>query len=152
MSFVNNIVLTGAPTVEEALNGDVMVATTIASFKGSTNFCHSPQETVWFGQQGRFRGFYLDFPIKTALILDTKDQCKVISATHYVYSNHTIWNQDNYHHVGLWTQWIQLWAQILFITWPLMPLILIGSQYQLRLCVQHSLNCWVFLFPQCTVT
>lgn len=84
---------------------------------------------------------YLDFPIKTALILDTKDQCKVISATHYVYSNYTIWNQDNYHHVGLWTQWIQLWAQILYITWPLMPLILIGNQYQLRLCVQHSLNC-----------
>lgn len=62
MSFVNNIVLTGAPTVEEALNGDVMVATTTASFKGSTNFCHSPQETIWFGQRGRFRGFLPGLP------------------------------------------------------------------------------------------
>lgn len=36
--------------------------------------------------------------------------------------------------VGLWTQYIELWTQTLFITWPLRPSIPIGSQYQLRLC------------------
>lgn len=64
----------GAPTVEEALDGDMMVTTT-ASFKCSTNFCHSPQEIRWFGQWGRFRGFYLAISTKTALLLDTKNQC-----------------------------------------------------------------------------
>lgn len=68
------IIIMGAPTVEEALDGDMMVTTT-ASFKCSTNFCHSPQEIRWFGQRGRFRGFYLAISTKTALLLDTKNQC-----------------------------------------------------------------------------
>ena len=61
--------------MEVALNGDVMVTTTTASFKCSTNFCYSPQEIRCFGHRGRFRGFYLAISTKTTLLLDTKDQC-----------------------------------------------------------------------------
>lgn len=75
IKFPSLIIITEAPTMEEALNGDMMVTTSTASFKCSTNFCHSPPEIRWFGQRGRFRGFYLAISIKTALLLDTKDQC-----------------------------------------------------------------------------
>ena len=60
--------------------------------------------------------------------------------------------------VGLWTQWIELWTQTLFITWPLSPPIPIASQHQLRLCPiflelfgYPSFFGGVFLFPQCTI-
>lgn len=53
IKFPSLIIITGAPTMEEALNGDMMVTTSTASFKCSINFLPSPlgDKMVWSAGQ-----------------------------------------------------------------------------------------------------